>query len=85
MVAPLFICCITVPEASGISVENSTGLVAILRKNERSCLLGIGPTVVYHKGTLVQAEQARLNHGLCIRCFTSFYLVEDISKCKGFI
>ena len=30
MVAPLFVGCITVPEASGISVENCTGLVAIL-------------------------------------------------------
>ena len=85
MVAPLFVGCITIPEAPGIPVEDSTGLVAILRKNERRCLLGIGTTVVHHKGTLVQTEQACFNHRLCIRCFTSFYLVKDIGKSKGFI
>ena len=83
VITPLLVSCITVPEASSVSVENSGSVAAVFGKNKRCSLLGISTTVVNHKGSLVETEESSFNHGFSIRSLTSLDLVEDIRESQS--
>ena len=80
VVTPLFIGIIAVPETSGITVKDGTGVATLLGEDGRRRIGGIITTVVNHVGTVIKTIEGVFHHGLGVRGLPIFYLVKEIRE-----